>query len=851
MQAERWSRVKEIFAAALEMDAAERARYVAEACAGDAELHAEVSSLLESHETVGDFIEQPAAVRGGLAPERRSRDWIGRRLGVYRIVAEAGCGGMSQVFAAVRDDDQYEQRVAIKLLKPGLDSAALLRRFKAERQILAQLSHPNIAHLLDGGTTEDGTPYFVMEFIEGQPIDVYCDERQLGVNERLDLFRTLCAAVHHVHRHLMVHGDLKGSNVLVTEHGVVKLLDFGIAQLSGPAPHLRRDDLGGTPFVALTPEYASPEQMRGEPITTASDVYSLGVLLYRLLSGSMPQDAKGAFTWERAQQVSECSIAAPSIKARSAAGLHSAFAPALRGDLDSIVLKAMQQLPEERYGSAEQLSDDLHRYLRGFPVTAHPDTGGYRLRKFLQRHKAAAVTVGLFLAALIAGIVATSWQAQVARAERGRAQRHFDQVHDLTTLYLFDVYDAVEKLPGGTSARKLLVENSVTLLAGLEQEARDSPRLQRELAAAYERLGDVQGDYIGANLGDTQGAIENYRRALNIRRALVERDPSLESRRDLVRSCVVLSELRLAQGATEEALGLAREAVQLADTLLRERDATLVDRRYAALSYMTLGWEQGLLGEVDAGMEAMHKARAWLQQLAAEQPDSAQARWDLMLIFGRMGNVYLDGIRPLPAKALPLYEQTLQMVEPLAEEDPNNADLQRARAFTLATIGLVQNELGAPRQALANHDRALEIIERLRAADDVDRLAPLAAAFVLNGRGESRLLLGEHVTALEDFSRAEEIVRNDPPQTTDISEIRLLPGMTYANLARAAALLAGVESIPANRRSKHVQDAREWSRRAIELIQPLVSDPLVGNRGRRILSEVSAATAALSESTSN
>ncbi|MET0656885.1 MAG: protein kinase, partial [Steroidobacteraceae bacterium] len=207
MQPERWEKVKEIFASALERDAAERGLFVEQACANDPELCEEVRSLLSAHEEADDFISQPAAQRAGLVHEARSVDWIGRRLGYYRIVAEIGRGGMSQVYKAVRDDAQYEQEVAIKLLRPGLDTESLLRRFKAERQILAQLSHPHIAHLLDGGTTEQGAPYLVMEYIEGQPIDEYCTEHQLGLTQRLDLFRTLCLAVHYVHQHLMVHGD--------------------------------------------------------------------------------------------------------------------------------------------------------------------------------------------------------------------------------------------------------------------------------------------------------------------------------------------------------------------------------------------------------------------------------------------------------------------------------------------------------------------------------------------------------------------------------------------------------------------------------------------------------------------
>jgi eukaryotic-like serine/threonine-protein kinase len=846
MTPERWSRVKEIFAGALERDPAERTTYVEAACASDPELRVEVISLLDAHETAGGFIEQEAAQRVGLTSAAPKKDWIGRRLGPYRIVGEAGRGGMSEVFKAVRDDQQYEKQVAIKLLKPGLDTDSLLRRFKAERQILAQLSHPNIAHLLDGGATEDGAPYLVMEYIEGKPIDLYCDDRELGVNERLDLFRSLCSAVHYVHQHLMVHGDLKCGNVLVTDQGVVKLLDFGIAKLLGPAPGTKREEPRATTFLALTPEYASPEQVRGEPISTASDVYSLGVLLYRLLSGDLPHKATGSTTWALAQQICEQDPAQPSVTAVEATTGYARFATTLRGDLDNIVLKALKKAPEERYPSAEQLSEDLRRYLRGFPVAARPDTTGYRVRKFAQRHKSAAVAAGLFVAALIAGIITTSWQAHRADVERLRAERHLNDVRELTSVYLADVYDAVAYLPGGTKARKLLVENSIKYLAGLEHEAQDSPQLQRDLAVAYDRLGDVQGDYIGANLGDTQGALESYRHALRLRRRLVEHDPTLQARRELLRSCVKLSELLMGQSAVVEAVPLAREGAELADTLLQDKAPTERDKRYAAAAYMNYGWAQGLsTGEAEPGMRLMEKARQIHEQLAAANPKDVDAQRNLVVVAGRMGDVYSEGLND-SAKALPYYEQALKLIEPIAAANHDDAELQRARAFVLASIADLQNDLQRPQEGLANYQRALDIIEPLRAADTEDQMTPQATAFILNGRGSSQLLLGDAAAALHDFSRAETILRNGPqPQPTDIAEIRTLPGVTYANLARATAAMAQQSSTPKHLRGNYVREARDWSRRALEVLQPLAADALEGRHVKRVIDEMNAATAPL------
>ena len=845
MTPERWGRIKEIFSAALEREPTQRAAFIELASGDDGDLRAEVSSLLDAHETAGDFIEEEAAQRIGLANESAGKDWIGRRLGPYRIVGEAGRGGMSQVFKAVRDDQQYEKQVAIKLLKPGLDTESLLRRFKAERQILAQLSHPNIAHLLDGGATEDGAPYLVMEYIEGKPIDMYCDELQLGVNERLDLFRALCSAVHYVHQHLMVHGDLKGGNVLVTPQGVVKLLDFGIAKLLSPSPASGREEPRATTFLALTPEYASPEQIRGEPITTASDIYSLGVVLYRLLSGALPYKATGSTTWALAKQICEHDPQPPSVTADEATTGYGRFAKTLRGDLDNVVLKALKKAPEERYPSADELAEDLRRYLRGFPVTARPDTTGYRVRKFAQRHKSAAVAAGLFVAALIAGIATTSWQAHRADVQRLRAERHLNEVRELTSVYLAEVYDAVAYLPGGTRARKLLVENSIKYLAGLEHEAGDSRQLQRDLAVAYDRLGDVQGDYIGANLGDTQGALDSYRSALRLRRALVEHDPTVQARRELLRSCVKLSELLMGQSAVPEALSLGREGAQLADSLLQEKQISALDRTYAAAAYMNYGWAQGLSGDAEPGMKLMEKARQLHEQLAAANPQDADAQRNLVVVAGRMGDVYSEGLDQ-PAKALPFYERALSLVAPIAATNPDDAELQRGKAFVLASIGDLLNDLQRPSEGLEKYDRALAIIEPLRAADADDQLTPQATAFLLNGRGESHLLMNDPAAALSDLSRAETILRNrPPPQPTDIAEIRMLPGITYANLARATAAMSRQSSTPKHLRPNYVREARDWSRRALEVLQPLTTDALEGRHTKHVIAEMNEATASL------
>lgn len=844
MNRERWAQVMDIFAAALECAPSDRSAFVRDACAGDADVYAEVSSLLAAHEAAGGSIGTPAIERAEWLARRSEKDWIGRRLGPYRIVAEAGRGGMSQVFKAIRDDSQYEKQVAIKVLKPGFDTESLLRRFKAERQILAQLSHPNIAHLLDGGATEDGEPYFVMEYIEGKPIDVYCDEGKLDIAQRLDLFRQLCSAVHYVHQHLMVHGDLKGANVLVTQHGTVKLLDFGIAKLLQAQPGTTRVEPRATTFLALTPEYASPEQVRGEPITTISDVYSLGVLLYRVLTRELPYQSVGGSTWALAQEICERDPPPPSATAEAADGFHARFAKELRGDLDNIVLKALKKSPEERYTSAEQLADDLRRYLRGFPVLARADTTGYRVRKFAQRHKAAAVAAGLFVVALVTGIITTTWQAREARVERARAERHFNGVRELTAVYLADVYDSIAKLPGGTAARKLLVENSIKYLAALEQEARDSPALQRDLALAYERLGDVQGNFTGAATGDTSGAIESYQRSLNIRRELVAKYPTLDAQRDFVRAAINLSELSSELNDTQLALKLAEEAVQVAESIMRNPQATRGDRKMAAAAYMTWGWEQGLLGATEASMKSLTQAREIYRAIAAEYPNDRDAQRDLVVVAGRTGNVYLDKMPFEPDKAVVHYEEALQLIESLVASMPDDAELLRMHALVNGTLAGVYNELGEPRKALPYSNQSLATIERLHAADEADHMALATIAYVLNYRAESYLMLGEHMQALADLTRAKELIDATSDDLLHVASIQLLPGLLYAKLAKLeGAFASGATAVRV--RAEHVRNAREWSARAREVLEAVVDEPINGWRARRELEDLEKAMQAL------
>src|SRR5438874_4371927 len=408
-----WEKVQALFEQALELPETERAKFLEQKCIGDDALRREVESLLDSHASAGAFIDERSLFFS--EEDFQNGDEAvppGQLIGAYRIVREIGRGGMGAVYLAERADEQYQKQVAIKLIKRGMDTDSVLRHFRNERQILASFDHPNIARLFDGGMTKDGLPYFIMEYVEGVPIDKYCDAHNLSVAERLKLFREACAAVSYAHRHTVIHRDIKPSNILVTEEGVPKLLDFGIAKILQP-DSAGQSMLTLTGMRAMTPEYASPEQVRGELVTTASDVYSLGVVLYEVLTGVSPYRFTSHAPRDVERAITEQEPTRPSTAIGSNRNRHSEISnqKLLRGDLDNILLMALRKVPARRYQTVDQFADDIRRHLESRPVLARKDTIGYRTRKFARRNRVAVAAAFLILVSLIGGLIATALQS--------------------------------------------------------------------------------------------------------------------------------------------------------------------------------------------------------------------------------------------------------------------------------------------------------------------------------------------------------------------------------------------------------------------------------------------------------
>ncbi|MFZ5443361.1 MAG: serine/threonine-protein kinase [Myxococcota bacterium] len=465
MTPERWALVSEVFLEALEHTGGARASFLAARCGDDVGLRSEVESLLASDASAGAFLDTPP-----LASKPRA---AGDRIGAWELEALLGHGGMGEVWLASRADGAYRQRAALKLIRPRFDDGALARRFVAERQILATLTHPHIARLLDGGTTPEGAPWFAMEYVEGEPLDAWCRARPLTLRARVELFLRVCDAVSEAHRHLVVHRDLKPANVLVTRDGTPRLLDFGIARLlTGDAGTLTHTD-----GVALTPAWASPEQIRGEPVTTASDVFSLGVILFELLTTRRP--------WGEAS-TPEATLRAVLDDEPPPTGLEV--------DVDAVVRKALEKDVARRYPSVEAFAHDLSRWLAGHPVSARAPSVSQRVWKAVARNRALTALGAAVFLSLTGGLVATSWQARIA-------QQRLEAVRALANTLIFEVHDAVLYVPGATEARTIITRKAVAYLDEVARDTRD-PALRREVAAGYQKVAEALNYSSAANLGD-------------------------------------------------------------------------------------------------------------------------------------------------------------------------------------------------------------------------------------------------------------------------------------------------------------------------------------------------------------
>lgn len=700
-----------------------RTAFLDAACQGDDELRREVESLLETEAEVGDFIETPVfRIHGDTEPLA-----LGQRVGAYRIVRELGRGGMGSVYLAERADEEFDQQVALKVVRRGMDTDEIVRRFRGERQILAHLAHPNIARLFDGGTTEDGRPYFAMEHVEGQPIHEYCDDRKLSVRERLELFRRVCSAVHFAHQNLIVHRDLKPGNILVTADGVPKLLDFGIAKLLDPGQEaFALTRVGVRP---MTPEYASPEQVRGESITTASDVYSLGVLLYVLLTGHPPYRPVRRDPESFAREICEKDPLRPSSvidragEARRSDGTAVELTPEsvsqvregeprllkkrLAGDLDNIVLMAMSKDPQRRYASVDQLSNDIERHLAGWPVLARKDTVAYRARKFVSRHKGGVSLAALFLLLIVGSGIAVTilWQRAVREEQRAKAVSGF----------LEDIFAGAnpDESKGKTiTAQELLDEGA----KGIDQSLVDQPGLRGDLKETMGRMYRKAGFY--------EQALPLLEEAVDLRRQEYG-NGDLRVASPLINLSNVLREL----GENERAEPLIEEALRI-----QESHGATESLDYAS-GLTNLGALLKDRGELDEAEKFLLKGLAIKRML----PDVELA--DIGVSLNNLGSLYQT--RGDLAKAKQYCEEALEIRRKLSQGQPTTG-----LATSLNNLGSILQDLGDLAGAEAYYRETLEMRRKLYGERDP------RVAVSLSNLGTVRQLRGDAAEAERHFREA-------------------------------------------------------------------------------------------------
>jgi len=727
---ETFLRIEAIFHEALAAPDQAREELIAARCGGDRSMAAEVIALLDScrAEEEEAAVRRPDGARDISAPARR--------VGPYLVDGLLGRGGMGAVYLAHRADGQFEQKVAIKLIDLPLATDVFRERFRQERQILAGLQHPFIARLLDGGVTQEGDLYLAMEYVDGVPIHRFCEKRELAQVERLRLFMQVCEAVQFAHQNLVVHRDLKPDNIFVAEDGTPRLLDFGTAKLLSPSLANPGSELTREGFQSYTPQYASPEQVLGNPITTASDTYSLGVLLYLLLTATLPYELKELTTAEMVRVVCEEPPRRPGF---AAGGGQKRLDP----DLEAILRKALRKEPLERYLTAEQLAADVRAYLEGKPIGARQGTFRYRTAKFARRHRLGLAGAALLTATLIAGIAGVVWQARVANAERRKAEARSADLRQLSNSLLSELDDAIKELPGSTGVQKLLVTRVLEHLDRMAQDAEGDRQTQLDLIDAYTRLGNIQGNPYEQNLGDPAGGLVSMDKAIGLGKRLA---PAGSTDRDALHELALAQECRseilFGAAKTDQAIPSMRDAVATYDRMIALPDPAPALIGAAAAAYGTLGDELGQSGtsslsDSAAALVAFRRAFDLDNRALGIDPAYLRARRGLSIMQLKIGGVEMDTD---PAQALADFKLALDRADTLPKEEQGSLATMRMRFMLERKEADALSELGEFTQADAIFNRVIEAQGKLAAADTAD----------LRARADLEVVLADDAVALQD-----------------------------------------------------------------------------------------------------
>ncbi|MGA3185630.1 MAG: protein kinase [Bryobacteraceae bacterium] len=777
-----WGRIEELFHAAQQHSADTREAWV-DAQSGEPEaVRREVKSLLAGLEISEQRLPVPPLPEEPALPTAR--------FGSYQPVKRIGQGGMGAVYLAIRVDGQFRQTVALKTMASHLIGGDFLRRFQRERQLLASLEHPYITRLIDGGVSSAGDPYLVMEYVDGLPLDDYCDTRKLNINTRLGIFLQVCSAVDYAHRNLIVHRDLKPSNILVNAEGSAKLLDFGTASLLEGAR-----EVTVTRARMLTPRYASPEQLRGERVNTSADVYSLGVILYELLTGAWPFGNPDSMMSELNRAAGNANANPPAAvvteeSARHRSASSQQLAQTLRGDLSAIAMKAIENDPAQRYSSVREFAADIENYLAGQPVLAHPQTALYRAGKFLRRRWLLVSGVAVFVIGITVAALIATYQARLAR------ERYAD-LRSLTASLLFELKDAINDIPGATKAQQILVDHVVKNLDKMSQSS-DDPELQLELAEAYRQLGELQGDPYVQNLNDVKGGLANLAKAKAIADRMATqrtKDPGWLRLEGMIEQDV--GEIYFGTTQSKKAVEHLNTSVSLFDHMvpLTRNPAWMADAASAHGSLGDIYGQPGTSSLRDVAKAAAQYTRTIeLDKMTLQlSPGATRSRRGMALMQAKLGDLTRHAD---PATALDYFSDAIRALDALPSEDLRTAANQRFRSMFLRKKGGALGDLNQWQEAEAALEQAIVLNQRAAIEDPNDSRAAFDYAVALEDLqgllfrhedNERSLALAQQIIGIEE-KLASKAPENQGWRLT-LANIRCARGTLLARLGRTAEAL--------------------------------------------------------------
>lgn len=896
MQPKDWKKVKNILQDVLKLSPEKRNVYLKDLDINE-DLRQEVDSLLMFENEAEDMMEVSAVSFSDDFYDEYGNiqeNLKGKKIGSYQILKELGTGGMGAVYLAERTDGEFDRKVAVKMLRREFNTSEIRKRFKQEKEIQANLIHPNIARLIDAGTTEDDIPYIVMEYIEGKTIDNFCQMNHLQFEDRLKLFNKVCDAVAFAHRNLIIHRDLKPSNIIVTKNGEPKLLDFGISKmLSGEVKEAQTV----TKMGVMTPEYASPEQIKGKSVTTSTDIYSLGVILFELLVGQRPFGEEIKEKGNIFQSILESEPDRPSdvllkiqtsdkpqieekdlkefenietdeaktaimgeevtkkLINKTKPQFTSTSPKRLVGDIDNIILKSLRKEPERRYQTVEQLSADIWRHLDGMPVLARPATFSYRASKFINRNKAGVLAGFLVLLAVITGVIATLWQARVARAERAKAEKRFNDVRSLANSFLFEITPEIEKLPGSTRARELVVKRALEYLDNLSKEAGDDAELQKELATAYIKVGNVQGNPYDDNLGDIKDAEKSYEKARVILDDLYKNNPNdLSIQENFAKVYELIGDVNFYGDDTEKAENSYKKSLEFLEKIaatkpndietqkkigkvineialitfwngknkksleISERSRSIFEKLYkenpedkevikqTANTYLRIGEVLGWEERYDEAKDLLDKALKMLKELSAKYPKDLDLRRTYMIAYFRKGENYADTKNY--DESIKSYRTAEEMAQTALDEDPKNAKAQRDLIMMKFKVAETLDIAGKNQEGLKILEEVLTFQKGLEKSDPSNAEHPYDVAKTINAIGEAHKNLKNFDKALETFEASENKYKELLKKEKDNQKYRRGVAIVKENIGETYSLMAK-DSKQKTLREKAVENLKE------------------------------------------